>query len=111
MGISKSEYFSKEQNEMANMLRALGHPARIAIIEHLLQVKTCICGDIVNVLPLAQATISQHIKELKKAGLIKGKISGNAICYCLNEKNIKVLENYFHTIQLDLKQNKETCCE
>lgn len=111
MGISKSEYFSKQQNEMANLLRAMGHPARIAIIEHLLQVNTCICGDIVNVLPLAQATISQHIKELKKVGIIKGKISGNSMCYCLNEKSIKQIETYFYTIQQTIKANQNTCCK
>jgi len=110
MGYSKTEYFNEEQNQMANMFKAMGHPARIAIIGHLLQVKTCICGDIVNVLPLAQATISQHLKELKKAGIIKGKISGSAICYCIEDKAIHHLALYFENISQQLEANKNSCC-
>ena len=71
MGASKSESFSVEQNEMATLFKALSHPARIAIVDYLLTVDTCICGDIVNELPLAQPTISQHLKELKNANIIK----------------------------------------
>ena len=74
MGASKSESFSVEQNEMATLFKALSHPARIAIVDYLLTVDTCICGDIVNELPLAQPTISQHLKELKNANIIKGTI-------------------------------------
>ena len=88
MGSTKSEHFTAEQNEMAALAKAMGHPARIAIMEYLLSVDTCICGDIVNELPLAQATVSQHLKELKKAGLIQGTIEGNAICYCINETTL-----------------------
>jgi DNA-binding transcriptional ArsR family regulator len=81
MGITKTNSFTVNQNELAILAKALGHPARIAIIEYLLKVNTCICGDIVNELPLAQPTISQHLKELKNARLIKGKIDGSTICY------------------------------
>ena len=81
MGASKTEYFTDEQNKIAGICKALGHPARIAIIEHLMKVNACICGDLVNELPLAQPTISQHLKELKNAELIKGEIEGNSICY------------------------------
>ena len=79
MGASKTEQFTDQQNELAVLAKALGHPARIAIIEYLLKVNTCICGDIVNELPLAQPTVSQHLKELKNAGLIKGNFEGASI--------------------------------
>ena len=84
MGLTKTEYFTDKQNAIATMAKALGHPARIAILEYLLKVDTCICGDIVNELPLAQPTISQHLKELKQVGLIQGSIEGKSICYCVN---------------------------
>src|ERR1700752_4456846 len=86
MGATKTENFTDRQNEIANIARALGHPARVAIIEHLLKIKSCICGDIVDELPLAQPTISQHLKELKNDGLINGNVKGTSICYCIDEK-------------------------
>lgn len=85
MGLTKTAQFTKEQNELAGMAKALAHPARIAILEYLLQVGACITKDIVAELPLAQPTISQHLKELKKVGLIKGEIEGTSICYCIDE--------------------------
>lgn len=87
MGITKSEEFTKAQNELATIAKALGHPARIAILQFLVKTRTCVCGDIVNELPLSQSTVSQHLRELKKAGLIKGDIDGPSICYCINEEN------------------------
>jgi DNA-binding transcriptional ArsR family regulator len=87
MGLSKTEEFTKTQNEVAIFAKALGHPARIAILKHLVKTKSCICGDIVNELPLSQSTVSQHLKELKEAGLIKGNISGASVCYCIDENN------------------------
>jgi len=81
MGITKTAGFTIEQNELAILAKAIGHPARIAIIEYLLKTDSCICGDIVKELPLAQPTVSQHLKELKNAGLIKGNIEGTSICY------------------------------
>lgn len=92
MGLSKSDFFSEEQNELAAMLKALGHPARVAIMQFLVKQSSCICGDIVDVIPLAQPTISQHLKELKAVGLIQGTISGNAICYCVNPEKINFLQ-------------------
>ena len=100
MGATKIEHFTDYQNHIAILAKALGHPARIAIIEYLMSVETCICGDIVNELPLAQATVSQHLKELKNAGLIKGSIEGNTICYCIDEKPIEKLFRYFSQITL-----------
>lgn len=107
MGASKSDSFSVEQNEMATLFKALSHPARIAIVDYLLTVDTCICGDIVEVLPLAQPTVSQHLKELKNANIIQGTIEGTAICYCLNPDTIAKIEQHFGGIRQKLK-NK--CC-
>lgn len=108
MGVTKTDRFTEKQNQIATIAKAMGHPARIAIIEHLLKVNACICGDIVNELPLAQPTISQHLKELKNAGLIKGNIEGNTICYCINEKTFEILKGYFSKIITVV--TKQNCC-
>lgn len=86
MGLTKTEEFTKAQNELALLTKALGHPARVAILQFLIKTKACVCGDIVDELPLSQSTVSQHLKELKKAGLIKGDIEGPSVCYCIDEK-------------------------
>ena len=86
MGITKSEIFTREQNKLATMLKAIAHPARIAILQHLIKADACICGDLVEELGLAQATISQHLKELKNAGIIQGTVEGASVCYCINPK-------------------------
>ncbi len=86
MGLTKTEIFTSKQNKLAVIFKALAHPARIAIIQQLLKMDTCICGELVSELGLAQSTISQHLKELKKAGLIKGTIEGVSVCYCIDEK-------------------------
>ena len=110
MGISKTFHFTENQNRIAILTKALGHPARIAIIEYLMRVDSCICGDIVNELPLAQPTISQHLKELKNAGIIKGEIEGKSICYCIEEKTIEFIRVYFSNISNVLSKNKNNCC-
>lgn len=107
MGATKTENFSVQQNQIATLAKALGHPARIAIIEYLMDVNECICGDIVNELPLAQATVSQHLRELKNAGIIKGTIEGNSICYCIDPKSISLMNGYFSKI-LD-KVSNQSC--
>ncbi len=108
MGITKTEGFTTTQNELAVIAKAIGHPARIAIIEYLLKTESCICGDIVNELPLAQPTVSQHLKELKNAGLIKGNIEGTSICYCLNVEGFHPLKGFFEHINTQLTKKK--CC-
>lgn len=108
MGITKTSGFSAEINEMAGILKALGHPARITIIEYLLKVDSCICGDIVNELPLAQPTISQHLKELKNAGLVKGSFEGASICYCINEEGFEKVKGFFEKTTIYIKKNN--CC-
>ncbi|MCX2450278.1 metalloregulator ArsR/SmtB family transcription factor [Pedobacter sp. PLR] len=93
MGLTKSEIFTDEQNQLSQLLKAMAHPARIAILQRILASNTCICGDLVEELGLAQATISQHLKELKNAGLIQGTIEGVSVCYCINPKTWKMMEN------------------
>jgi ArsR family transcriptional regulator len=110
MGATKTDHFTAKQNAIATLAKALGHPARVAIIDYLLKVDTCICGDIVNELPLAQPTVSQHLKELKNAGLIKGEIEGNSVCYCIDEKVIQKLQAFFDNVSLKLKNKKTDCC-
>jgi ArsR family transcriptional regulator, arsenate/arsenite/antimonite-responsive transcriptional repressor len=110
MGATKTDRFSEEQNKLANRMKALGHPARIAIMEYLIKVDTCICGDIVNELPLAQPTVSQHLKELKTAGLIKGNIEGTSICYCVDKEGVLELQRYFANTTLLLENKEKKCC-
>ncbi|MBK9457484.1 MAG: winged helix-turn-helix transcriptional regulator [Bacteroidetes bacterium] len=86
MGVTKSDNFTAKQNKLSNVLKALAHPARIAIIQQLIRAEHCICTDFVNEVGLAQATISQHLNELKEVGIIKGCIEGNSVSYCINEK-------------------------
>lgn len=109
MGTTKTEIFTDKQNKLALMMKALAHPARIAILQHLIKTNACICGDLVEVLGLAQATISQHLKELKNVGLIKGTIDGTSICYCIDEKNWKQCKKEFDAffVAYDRKGN---CC-
>ncbi len=108
MGLTKAEKFTKMQNELAAMAKALAHPARIAIVQYLIKSKSCICGDIVDELPLSQSTVSQHLNELKKVGLIKGDIEGPSVCYCIDEKKWlkakKQLQVLFESLQAT------TCC-
>ena len=85
MGVTKTQVFTDQQNRMADLAKALAHPARIAIIQHILKEKSCVCGDLVEVLPLAQATVSQHLKELKHCGILYGEINPPRVCYCINE--------------------------
>lgn len=85
MGVTKTHVFTEKQNRIAELGKALAHPARVAIIQHLLKEKACVCGDLVEVLPLAQATVSQHLKELKNIGILRGEINPPRVCYCINE--------------------------
>lgn len=92
MGTTKSQIFTKQQNEIAQIAKVLGHPARIAILEHIGKIDDCICNDLVDEIGLAQATISQHLKELKKIGIISGNISGKKVCYCINQNRWKEIQ-------------------
>lgn len=98
MGVSKTEKFNHQQNRIASYAKALAHPARIAIVEYLARHKTCICGDLVEELPLSQSTVSQHLKELKKVGIIQGSIEPPKVCYCINEKVWKEVQGFFNQL-------------
>jgi DNA-binding transcriptional ArsR family regulator len=109
MGLTKTEIFTEKQNKLAMMMKALAHPARIAIIQHLVKINSCICGDLVDELGLAQPTISQHLKELKNAGLIQGTIEGTSVCYCIDPKvwkQFRTTMNGFFVSDI----NNEKCC-
>jgi predicted transcriptional regulator len=109
MGLTKTEIFTDEQNRLAVMLKALAHPARIAILQQIIKANACICGDLVNDLGLAQATISQHLKELKTAGIIQGTIEGVSICYCINPLVWKELSVQINGL-LNSYQMTNNCC-
>jgi ArsR family transcriptional regulator len=110
MGITKTEFYTDEQNQLAILLKALAHPARLAIIDHILKVNSCICNDLVNEIQLAQPTISQHLKELKNAGLIKGNVEGASVCYCIDEEVLQKVKNYFFGISTNLDNRNKQCC-
>jgi predicted transcriptional regulator len=109
MGATKSDLFTKQQNDIANMAKAIAHPARIAILQYLVKKNACVCGDLVEELGLAQATTSQHLKELKIAGIIKGTIEGTTICYCINAKVWKQYKELFSSFFKDVA-DISSCC-
>ncbi|MBR9861686.1 winged helix-turn-helix transcriptional regulator [bacterium] len=111
MGITKTDLYSEEQNRVALQLKAIAHPARIAILRHILKSNSCINSDLVQEIGLAQATISQHLKALKEAELIQGTIEGKAMCYCINpnswEQLKAIVNNLFESYQSPPNTN---CC-
>jgi DNA-binding transcriptional ArsR family regulator len=109
MGATKAEEFTIKDNKIAKYAKALAHPARVAILQLLIKKQACICGDIVDELPLSQSTVSQHLKELKEAGLIKGDIDGVKICYCIDEKEWENAKSYFDSLFVSYA-NKNKCC-
>lgn len=109
MGITKTTGFSEETNKMAEILKALGHPARLEIVQFLMKSSSCVCGDIVEVLPLAQSTVSKHLSELKKVSIIKGTITGNNICYCLDEKVIQKIQHFINLVQTTCCKSSDCC--
>ncbi len=110
MGASKTEAYSTKELTLAKYAKALSHPARVAILNVLLKKQSCICGDIVDELPLSQSTVSQHLKELKEAGLIKGDIDGVSVCYCIDEKEWKKASVLLNGFLEMFKGNKADCC-
>ena len=109
MGLSKTALFTKQQNEMAAMAKALAHPARIAILQYLVKKNACVCGDLVDELGLAQATTSQHLKELKTAGIIQGNIEGASVCYCIDPKVWKQYQALFAAFFKDVDLSQKCC--
>jgi len=110
MAFHKKEEFGKKEQELAEFAKALSHPARIAIMKVLAQKNECICGDVVEVLPLAQSTVSQHLKELKNAGLIDGSVDGPRSCYCINWKAFEKFYAEFNSLFDKLKEVNAKCC-
>lgn len=109
MGLVKTEIFNDQQNRIALYAKVFGHPARVAILQHLFKIDTCICGDLVIEIGLAQSTISQHLKELKQLGLIKGSIEGTSVCYCIHSENWMYMKKVMQEF-LDQDVFDDTCC-
>lgn len=109
MGATKSYEFGVKENQLAKYAKALAHPARVAILKLLASRQTCVCGDIVDELPLSQSTVSQHLKELKEAGLIKGEIDGARVCYCIDEKEWKAAQAWLNGL-FDSYRGCQECC-
>lgn len=109
MGVTKTEIFTDHQNRVAELAKAFAHPARVAILQLLAERKACVCGDLVDELPLAQATVSQHLKELKRIGIIKGDIDPPRVCYCINEPVWEEARTLFGNV-LDTLISSPTCC-
>jgi DNA-binding transcriptional ArsR family regulator len=111
MAIAKTTEFSKKEQDLAAFAKALAHPARVAILKTLAKRNECVCGEIVNILPLAQSTVSQHLKELKAAGLITGTVEGPRSCYCINWKAFEKFQTEFNTLFDAMKmKNENRCC-
>jgi ArsR family transcriptional regulator len=110
MGASKEAEYSKQELVLSKYAKALAHPARIAILNVLIDRQACVCGDIVEELPLSQSTVSQHLKELKEAGLIKGEIEGVSVCYCIDEKEWNKAKNLLTDLFEKPLSNSNRCC-
>lgn len=110
MGLSKTEEFTVRDNKLAAYAKAMAHPARIAILQLLIKKQACICGAIVDELPLSQSTVSQHLKELKNSGLIKGDIEGAKTCYCIDEKEWQLAMQYLNNLFASYEVQKSRCC-
>lgn len=109
MGLVKTEMFTDKQNEIALFAKAFGHPARVSILQYLFSINSCVCGDIVSQIGLAQPTVSQHLKELKQLGLIQGSVEGTSVCYCIHrEKWAEMKEVMVAFLDQDAPQTE--CC-
>ncbi len=104
MGVTKKEEFSAEQNRIADLAKALAHPARVAIIQYMAKEKSCLCGDLVDYLPISQATVSQHLKELKNMNIIIGEITPPKVCYCINPEIINELSSIFNKLFISMNK-------
>ena len=109
MGLTKTEIFTDAQNEIARLAKVLGHPARIAILQHLVEVKACICGDLVDEIGLSQPTISQHLREMKDIGLVKGTIDGPRVCYCIDYDRLQQIRSKFDEL-FNMGVDPANCC-
>lgn len=110
IGAAKSDEFTVKDNKISKYAKAISHPARVAILKLLAKRQACICGDIVDELPLSQSTVSQHLKELKEAGLIKGDIEGSRICYCIDENEWAKAKSMLAELFDTYDPIKSKCC-
>jgi DNA-binding transcriptional ArsR family regulator len=110
MGITRSDIFTDDVNKAAQLAKAFAHPARFTILRHLIHSKACIVNDLVDIVGLAQPTISQHLKELKSIGIIKGEIEGPRVCYCINEEVWDEFKVLFTGI-IDMYDASRNCCK
>jgi DNA-binding transcriptional ArsR family regulator len=108
MGATKTHIHTDEQNRLASIAKVLGHPARIAILQHLVKTNACVCGDLVEEIGLAQPTVSQHLKEMKKIGLIQGTVEGTSVCYCIDPSTFREIKDLFFNFFKDI--DLKTCC-
>jgi DNA-binding transcriptional ArsR family regulator len=109
MGLTKTSLYTPQQNELANLFKVLGHPARLAIIQQLLELKSCICGDFTQEIGLAQPTISKHLKELKTIGIIQGEIEGTSVCYCIDPVRWQAIQEQLNGL-FELLETDGECC-
>jgi DNA-binding transcriptional ArsR family regulator len=109
MGTAKTEEFTVKDNKLATYAKALSHPARVAILRLLVKKQACVCGDIVDELPLSQSTVSQHLKELKTAGLIKGEIEGTRVCYCIDDKEWQLAKSHMESLFVSYTSDHKCC--
>ncbi|MFB1012817.1 MAG: metalloregulator ArsR/SmtB family transcription factor [Bacteroidia bacterium] len=109
MGVTRADIFTDSQNQIAAIAKVLGHPARIAILQYVATTKGCVCGDLVLEIGLAQATISQHLKELKNIGIIQGTIEGTSVCYCINTSRWLEIKSALGAF-FNFRVNDEECC-
>lgn len=110
MGLTKTDNYTQEQIELAQMMKVLGHPARIAILQSIIKTKNCVCGSLVTEIGLAQSTISQHLKELKSVGLIQGTIEGTSMCYCIHSENWNKLSKQIIILLTSVSCSSDECC-
>ena len=110
MAITKAQLFDDKQIKAADFAKAIAHPARIAILQILAKTNACYCGDITEELPLAQSTVSQHLKALKSAGIIKGEIEGVKVCYCFDEENLAEFKMVMESVINEISIPNSTCC-
>lgn len=110
MGVTKTENYTEAQVELSQMIKVLGHPARIAILQSIIKANSCVCGDLVTEIGLAQSTISQHLKELKSVGLIQGTIEGTSMCYCINTEKWNKLKDELLILFNSANCNDSDCC-
>jgi len=110
MGFTRTDLYTDAQNELATIAKALGHPARIVILQELLRCNSCVCGDLVAEIGLAQPTVSQHLKELKRVGLIRGIVEGTRVCYCIDTQKLKMVKAAFMGLFGTMDADTNNCC-